>query len=224
MSADSTVRIWDAETSQCLHILNHTDPVLALAWNREGKMLASGSMDNVVRIWDAETAQCVISGLTLGPNDMGVFGSVVWSNDSKRIMTANVTLKTWDSSTLEAKEQLESGKSKPRMAIWSPDETRIASPQFGEGNNVQIWDSGLTQCLLNLEGHTAGVESVDWSPDQTEIVTGSADNTAKIWDAASGKCLSTLSHDDTVFAVAWCQKSSRIVTAGSEKMIKIWDV
>jgi len=39
--------------------------------------------------------------------------------------------------------------------------------------------------LLPLNGHTDAVYSVCFSPDGKRILTGSADNTAKIWDAYS---------------------------------------
>jgi WD40 repeat protein len=33
-----------------------------------------------------------------------------------------------------------------------------------------------------LEGHTGGVTSVAFSPDGRRVVTGSYDNTARVWD------------------------------------------
>ena len=47
-------------------------------------------------------------------------------------------------------------------------------------------------CLQTLEGHSAGVNSVAFSRDSTRLASGSYDNTVKIWDASSGKCLRTL--------------------------------
>ena len=40
--------------------------------------------------------------------------------------------------------------------------------------------------LLDLKGHTGAVSSVAFSPDGTRIVTGSRDETAKVWDARTG--------------------------------------
>ena len=33
-----------------------------------------------------------------------------------------------------------------------------------------------------LEGHLKGIVGIDWSPDGYHIVTGSADNSVKVWD------------------------------------------
>src|SRR4051812_46173772 len=40
--------------------------------------------------------------------------------------------------------------------------------------------------LLTLDGHTYKVNSVAFSPDGKKIVSGSADNTLRVWDAESG--------------------------------------
>ena len=42
------------------------------------------------------------------------------------------------------------------------------------------------------QGHTGGVSSVAFSPDGKSIVSGSDDNTVKIWSSADGTCTSTL--------------------------------
>ena len=55
-----------------------------------------------------------------------------------------------------------------------------------------------------LGGHTASVSAVAFSPDGSRVLTGSADNTARLWDAATGKAVATLSgHTDGTWAVAF---------------------
>ena len=41
-------------------------------------------------------------------------------------------------------------------------------------------------------GHTSNVTTAMFSPDGKKIVTASGDNTAKIWDAATGVLLASL--------------------------------
>ena len=49
-----------------------------------------------------------------------------------------------------------------------------------------------------LEGHTGAVLSAAFSPDGTRVITASDDQTARLWDAATGKALATLEgHTDS---------------------------
>ena len=45
---------------------------------------------------------------------------------------------------------------------------------------------------MTLLGHSGQIESTAYSPDGRRILTGSKDNTAKVWDAKTGTCLLTL--------------------------------
>ena len=54
-------------------------------------------------------------------------------------------------------------------------------------------------------------------------MTGSVDNTAKIWDAKTGQELFTLTgHDDVVRSVAYSADGRRIVTAGGDGTVQIY--
>ncbi|MBU2583557.1 MAG: hypothetical protein KJ622_17760 [Alphaproteobacteria bacterium] len=59
-----------------------------------------------------------------------------------------------------------------------------------------------TQCAL--AGHTATVQFVAFSPDGTRVVTGSDDNTARLWDASTGAEIAVLrGHTDAVPAASF---------------------
>ena len=57
--------------------------------------------------------------------------------------------------------------------------------------------------LCTLTGHSDSVFSVAYSPDGKHIVSGSYDNTVKVWDAATGE---EVSHRVCIncFCVHWC--------------------
>jgi WD40 repeat protein len=72
-----------------------------------------------------------------------------------------------------------------------------ATLRFGQPS-VPATEDALHQAILSsqvrktLKGHASNVESVAWSPDGKRLATASTDNTAKVWDAATGKELLTL--------------------------------
>ncbi|KOS45758.1 hypothetical protein ACN38_g3349 [Penicillium nordicum] len=56
------------------------------------------------------------------------------------------------------------------------------------------------------------------------LASGSSDKTVKIWDPATGRCVSTLKgHSDGVQSVAWSHNGGRLASGSSDKTVKIWD-
>ena len=51
------------------------------------------------------------------------------------------------------------------------------------------------ECEQTLEGHSDAVTSASFSPDGTKVVSGSVDQTARIWDAVTGECEQTWQED-----------------------------
>jgi WD40 repeat protein len=81
-----------------------------------------------------------------------------------------------------------------------------------------------------LRGHKYFVMSAAFSPDGSRILTASEDNTARIWDAATGKTITILrGHEQPtglepiVYSAAFSPDGSRIVTASVDTTARIWD-
>jgi WD40 repeat protein len=77
---------------------------------------------------------------------------------------------------------------------------------------------------LTLHGHQDSVWSVAWSPDGSKLATASKDNTARVWDAATGRELLVLrGHLRAVESVAWSPDGSKLATASEDRAAKVWD-
>jgi len=105
------------------------------------------------------------------------------------------------------------------------EETRAAPDrgfEWGYWNRLRHLD------LLTLHGHTGSVYSVAFAPDGKRLVTGSADKTAKVWDADTGRAALTLTltlkgHTDYVSSVAFSPDGQRLVTVSRDMTAKLWD-
>src|SRR5262249_6802813 len=75
--------------------------------------------------------------------------------------------------------------------------------------------------------HEREVNSAQFSPDGQRVVTASNDNTARLWDAASGKAISEpMQHGREVNSAQFSPDGQRVVTAsreGNEGTVRMWD-
>ena len=68
------------------------------------------------------------------------------------------------------------------------------------------------------------VISVAISPDGARLATGSSDNTARLWDAASGKVVQTFEgHKGRVWSVVISPDGARLATGSSDNTARLWD-
>ena len=72
--------------------------------------------------------------------------------------------------------------------------------------------------------HDAQVWSVTFSPDGKRVATASQDQTAKVWDAATGQLLLTLrGHTNSVNGIVFSPDGKRIATTSDDSTAKVWD-
>jgi hypothetical protein len=64
----------------------------------------------------------------------------------------------------------------------------------------------------------------EFSPDGRWVVTASADDTAHVWDAATGKSIGqTMTHLDNVYSAMFSPDSCQVVTASADHTARVWE-
>ncbi|HLP90796.1 MAG TPA: WD40 repeat domain-containing protein [Nostocaceae cyanobacterium] len=158
---------------------------------------------------------------------------------AKLLITSNKQLDTVTSSLIASNEQLDTVTSSliaSHEQLEAVETTLTAAKKlkwmfWGEANKQDEILILLQQAIYQireknrLEGHTNSINSVSYSQDGKMLASASADKTIKLWDAATGKLLKTLSgHQDIIFGVSFSPDGKRLASASRDQRAIIWDV
>ncbi|RJP19934.1 MAG: serine/threonine protein kinase, partial [Candidatus Abyssobacteria bacterium SURF_5] len=100
------------------------------------------------------------------------------------------------------------------------------------GKNTQVQKTlkqartaGIPSCVRTLSGHTGAVYAVTISPDDRLALSGSSDNTIRLWDIKTGRCLQTLlGHSQTIHSVAFSSDSRFALSGAWDGTLMLWDI
>lgn len=207
-SLDRTVRLWDTATGECRQLFRSSNRLVhALAFSPDGQSLVSGSDDGQIYRWpltdesadgQAEISTDGVQPLTTLP---GGCSTLAFSADGETLAGAGpdhmiflwraddgdplLTLKTPVNSTVYAVAF------RPHQAPQTP---QLASSS-GTGA-LCFWSIDLANRLHHLNymrnEHRGSVRSIHFTADGETLLSGSADETIKLWAVETGKCLTTL--------------------------------
>jgi WD40 repeat protein/serine/threonine protein kinase len=89
--------------------------------------------------------------------------------------------------------------------------------------NLAAWQRHQPE-LQAVFSHAGSVYSVAFSPDQKTVLTGCSDNTARLWDVATGRPLGQpLAHQGPVAAAAFSPDGKTVLTGCSDNTARLWD-
>lgn len=105
-----------------------------------------------------------------------------------------------------------------RMKVTVQPEDLI--PKLPSPKDLQPFPT--VQSML-FNGHTDLVRAISIEPNGQYIVTGSDDNTIKIWEISTGRCMKTINMKGVVRSVAWCPsgKLSLIAVAADKRCLLV---
>ncbi|KAF8652707.1 hypothetical protein AX16_004211 [Volvariella volvacea WC 439] len=239
-SADSTVKVWNLRTGGAFTLRGHTDWVNAVQlWDSNcsspgngstgsslfdvssprpsssgtvaatpgcsapqidpGKMLFSASDDGTIRLWDLNLRTCVRQ-----------FTGHVGQVQSMKLLLGNCD---------EIEE--EAGCSDEKEAAMQVDEANKGTPPMSTSLLIGEVNQAPSPQTVSTRQTPPPPAASNSNRKKPVLISGSLDNTIKVWDIDTGKTLKTLfGHIEGVWAVA--SDKVRIVSGSHDRTLKVW--
>ena len=220
---DGTIILWSLSSGDIIQSWTHPERLAfrVVTLSPDGAEIAAGGDDNNIHTW------------SLGQAD-----------GAERISR-------WHDSTVQAlafspaSDLLASGCSGGALSIWSDSsaplmtqvdghDLGVTGMQFmldgslvtvGNDGKIKIWSvhlAGELRCEAVVCAHHTSILSLWISDDQEVFVTGSGDNTCKVWSVSSLTCVATLGPHQTYVTGAAGDKLTGVLAAGVGRSIVLY--
>ena len=229
-SEDRTARVWEVTTGKEIARIEHPAAVGAVQLSNDGNYLATiavaTSTEIAVRLWSLP------AGHLIAQFPAGEFQqSITFSPDNKLFAVANSTgIAVCDTVTGKQMTAMPNAAGRPVLA-FSVDGKRIT-------NGEHVWDTSTGIELSRLPSQEADTRAVEFSPDGKYVATGTANQMALLWDAGTGRLITTfrqrrqrsyaaledLLRHDFRMAVSFSRDSRYLATAGGDIQARLWEI
>jgi WD40 repeat protein len=228
-------KLWDLAKGELIETLSeypwvisdHVNEVNSLAFSTDGQTLVSVGADSTVKIWHTGALDLI----DILHKHHGDVRCVAFTPDGKMLATGGHDRKIlfWNLRDRQVENTLSLDDTAAHSMVLSQDGKILIT---GSYRKIKVWETSSTlnqknlpdiQPIYTLMGHSHIVSSLAMSADAKFLVSGSQDQTIRVWNLATGELVHTLKgHRDSVNTVALSPDEQIIASGSADKTIKLW--
>lgn len=218
----AAIHLWEATTGKYIRLLYSVDAemdsVESIAFSPDGRTLAIGFATGWIGLWDTMNTDAIPKYFDNQEQHRWDVFSLAFSPDGNILASCgrdsirDSTVRLWDMKTRKLLRTFKGHKDDVFSVAFSPDGKTIAS---SSKESVRLWNTQGEEHLRSVITHTA-ILDVAFSPDGKTLASGNNDNTVRLWEAITGKPITTLSgHEGKVSKVVFNPNGKTIASIGN---------
>lgn len=190
-SADKTIKIWNLPTGKLQKTLEgHRDYVNQVLISKDDQTLVSSGLDKTINVWHLPTGKLK---RTLDCGEVRYGHRIVLSPCDRYITGGgdDGVVRVWELATGKLQQTWVPRDPRrwkgtvPSFLLTTDGKTAITTTN--SDYTIQVWEVPSGQLIRTMTGHTSTVISIALSSDENFLVSGSWDESVRIWDWKTGE-------------------------------------
>jgi WD40 repeat protein len=196
-----------------------SESVHAIAFDRDGRAIASASEDGSVVRWSLEGGAPTVYDVTGGPK----MYSVAVSPDGELLAAGGEdgNVRLWTTSDRSRHRVLSTARSTAFQLAFSPDGTRLAAA--GDDGRTRIWTVQDETAPVVLRGDPEPAITVAFSPGSERVAVAGESGTIRVWTVHGDLLQEMTGQQGRTHSVAWLPDGRHVATGGVDGTTWVWE-
>ena len=202
----------------------HMNDINLIAFSPEGGQLASGADDGRIKIFDISSSNCLI---TFYEHTGKITGLEYALNKSNVLVSSSLdgTVRAYDLIKYKNFRIMTTPKQTQLICCSVDYSGEIVAAGSLDTYNIFVWSLKTGDLIDVLNGHTGPVSCLAFSHINDILVSGSWDNTVKMWELYTKKGISeTYEHNSKITAIALSPNDKEVAVSTLNGELYTWDI